>query len=166
MRLPKMTDQTKIIVCTAVALVGVDLAVRAMMTPKAVFVNTTGDVVTAREFRMVDERGNLRLHMYTDQNSEPGIVLYDREGRKRAQLDSFETIPSLILYNPNGERSTYYGMDYQGRSILHMYGDSGDGGAPLATMSVSESQGVPGFTFQGRGQTVNFQNGILVQSDN
>jgi len=131
MRLPKMTEQTKIIVCTAIALVGVDLAVRAMMTPKAVFINQSSDVVTAREFRMVDARGNLRLHMYSDGNNEPGIVLFDRAGRKRAQLDSFETIPSLILYNPNGERSTYYGMDYQGRTILNMYGDSGDNGSPV-----------------------------------
>lgn len=150
MRLPRMNDQTKIIVFTAVALVGVDLAVRAMMMPRAVQVQT-GDVVTAREFRLVDDNGNLRAHLYTDGNSEPGLIMYDREGRRRAQLDSFETIPSLILYNEQGERSTYYGMDFQGRSILNMYGESGDNSSPLASMSVSEEQGVPGFTFNSTG---------------
>ena len=59
MRLPRMNDQTKIIVCTAVALVGVDLAVRALMMPRTVHVQTS-DVVTAREFKLVDENGNLR----------------------------------------------------------------------------------------------------------
>jgi hypothetical protein len=163
MRLPRMNDQTKIIVCTAVALVGVDLAVRALMTPRAVHVQT-GDVVTAREFRLVDESGNLRAHMYTDGNSEPGLIMYDREGRRRAQLDSFETVPSLILYNPNGERSTYYGMDFQGRSILNMYGDHGDNQSPVVTMSASDEQASPGFTFRGDRQTMSFHQGRIIFS--
>ncbi len=152
MRLPRMTEQTRIIVCTAVALVGVDLAVRALMMPRVVNVQT-GDVITAREIRLVDNNGNLRAHLYTNGNSEPGLVMYDRENRPRAQLDSFETIPSLILYNENGGRSTYYGMDFQGRSILNMYGDE-DNGNPLASMSVSQEQGTPGFSFYNSNQTL------------
>lgn len=160
MRLPKMTEQTKIIVCTAVALVGVDLAVRALMMPKAVSVRS-GDVVTAREFRLVDESGNVRIHMYTDGNREPGIVLFDRAGRKRAQLDTFETIPSLILYNEQEGRSTYYGMDYQGRSVLHMYNENGDQSNPVASMSASYENGVPGFTWNGGGRTIRFEQGQM-----
>lgn len=160
MRLPKMTEQTKIIVCTAVALVGVDLAVRALMMPKTVHVRT-GDVVTAREFRLVDESGAVRLHMYTDGNSEPGIVLYDRAGRKRAQLDTFETIPSLILFNEREQRSTYYGMDFQGRSLLHMYGENNDSQNPVASISVSDDHGVPGFTWNGAGRSIRFENNNL-----
>jgi hypothetical protein len=160
MRLPKMTEQTKIIVCTAVALVGVDLAVRALMMPKTATVRS-GDVVTAREFRLVDADGNVRLHMYTDGAREPGIVLYDRAGRKRAQLDTFETIPSLILFNENEGRSTYYGMDYQGRSVLHMYDENADQSNPVATMSASYENGVPGFTWNGGGRTIRFDRGTV-----
>ena len=129
----KMNSQTKIIVFTAVALTMVDLTARYFMTPRVVVANTS-DVITAREIRLVDDNGNLRAHLYTDENTEPGFLLYDRNGVNRAQLDTFQNIPSLILSRPDGQRSTYYGMDTEGRSIFDMYGDNGE---DLASIDVT-----------------------------
>ena len=99
----------------------------------------SGDVVTAREFRLVDRDGNLKAHIYTDENGEPGMVLYDRNGTNRAQFDTFQSVPSVILNSPDGGRSTYFGMDENGRSILNMYGNHGE---ELASMDVTGSQPV------------------------
>jgi hypothetical protein len=142
-----MNDQTKIIVGTAVVLVGIDLAVRAFLPPKVVYVGQTRDVVTAREFRLTDDNGRLRAHLFTDQQGEPGLVLYDRMERPRAQLDTWDTIPSLILYSPDGQRSSYFGMDDLGKSMIHMY-DPHRPNFPTAAMSVSEELGIPGFLYQ------------------
>jgi hypothetical protein len=143
----KMNSQTRIIVFTAVALTAVDLAVRGFLAqrtaaPVAVtcpVMQASGDVVTAREFRLVDQDGNPKAHIYTDENGEPGMVLYDRSGTNRAQLDTFQSVPSLILNSPDGGRSTYFGMDENGRSILNMYGNHGE---ELASMDVTGSQPV------------------------
>src|SRR5690242_161431 len=119
----KMNSQTRIIVFTAVALTAVDLAVRGFLAQHVAPVAFTcpamqsSDVVTAREFRLVDKDGNLRAHVYTDENGEPGMVLYDRNGTNRAQFDTFQSVPSVILNSPEGGRSTYFGMDENGRSI-------------------------------------------------
>jgi hypothetical protein len=142
----KMNSQTRIIVFTAVALTAVDLAVRGFLAQRAAPVaftyaalQTSSDVVTAREFRLVDKDGNLRAHVYTDENGEPGMVLYDRNGTNRAQFDTFQSVPSVILNSPDGGRSTYFGMDENGRSILNMYGSHGE---ELASMDVTGSQPV------------------------
>ncbi|GAB4467753.1 MAG: hypothetical protein OHK0029_39780 [Armatimonadaceae bacterium] len=165
MHIPKMNDQTKIIVCTAVALVGIDLMVRALMPPKVVYIGANPDSVTTHELRLTDKQGNLRAHLYTDSQGEPGLVLYDRAGRTRAQLDTWEAVPSLILFNPNGQRSTYFGMGFDGKAILNMYGERGDWEAPVASMSVSQENGIPGFTFRSNHQehngSITYQNGSL-----
>jgi len=153
----KMNSQTRIIVFTAVALTAVDLAVRGFLAQRAAPVaftysalQTSSDVVTAREFRLVDKDGNLRAHVYTDENGEPGMVLYDRNGTNRAQFDTFQSVPSMILNSPDGGRSTYFGMDENGRSILNMYGNHGE---ELASMDVTGSQPVF-YTNMGGGITV------------
>ena len=153
----KMNSQTRIIVFTAVALTAVDLAVRGFLaqrtaTPVAFSYPAmqASDVVTAREFRLVDKDGNLRAHVYTDENGEPGMVLYDRNGTNRAQFDTFQSVPSVILNGPDGGRSTYFGMDENGRSILNMYGNHGE---ELASMDVTGSQPVF-YTNMGGGITV------------
>lgn len=130
----KLNFQTKVIVATAIALTAVDLAARAFLTQRTVYVRS-GDVVTAREFRLVDESGSLRAHLYTDENSEPGLVLYDREGTRRAQFDTFEQIPSVMLFQPDGVQSSYYGMDTQGRGIFSLYDSTGN--IPEMSMSLS-----------------------------
>lgn len=135
----RMNEQTRIIVLTAVALTAVDLTVRGIFFRRSMPVTSVaqqaGDVVTAREFRLVDNDGNLKAHVYTDENGEPGIVLYDRNGTRRAQLDTFQQVPSLLLFNPEGAWSSYFGMDEKGLGILDMYDQSGS--RPAASMSVS-----------------------------
>jgi hypothetical protein len=130
----KMNSQTKIIVFTAISLTAVDLSVRYWMMQRTPPAAVQGDIITAREIRLVDNDGNLRAHMTTDENGEAGLVLYDRNGVNRAQLDTWQDIPSLILYRPDGQRSTYYGMDTDGKSMLDMYGDSQE---TLASLNVT-----------------------------
>jgi hypothetical protein len=125
----RMNSQTRIIVFTAIALTAVDLAVRGLIAQRTHVYHVTrggGDVVTAREFRLVDDNGNLRAHMYTDERGEPGLVLYDRTGTRRAQFDTFDSVPSVILCAPDGAWSSYYGMDQNGLGIFDMFGPSGE----------------------------------------
>jgi hypothetical protein len=136
----RMNSQTRIIVFTAIALTAVDLAARSLIAQRTqVFhVNRNGgEVVTAKEFRLVDNDGNLRAHLFTDENNEPGLVLYDRNGTKRAQLDTFDAVPSLILLSPEGLWSSYFGMDRQGLGVLDMFGPNGSNDLPLTSMSAS-----------------------------
>lgn len=120
----KMNSQTKIIVFTAVALTAVDLSVRSWMMQRVAPVNTQAGVITAREIRLVDNNGNLRADMTTDENSEAGLIMYDRNGVNRLQLDTWDNIPSLILNRADGLRSTYYGMDTDGRLQFVDYSNS------------------------------------------
>ncbi|MDX1934377.1 MAG: hypothetical protein SFU56_17375 [Capsulimonadales bacterium] len=118
----KMNSQTKIIVFTAVALTAIDLSVRFLMIYGHRCPSGSDGVLTAREIRLVDDQGNLRAHLRTDENREPGLVLYDRNNVNRLQLDTWQNVPSLILHRPDGQRSTYYGMDTEGMAIFDMYG--------------------------------------------
>lgn len=132
----KMNSQTKIIVFTAVALTAVDLSARywmmRTMTPTA-----PAGVVTAREIRLVDNNGNLRAQMTTDENSEAGLVMFDRNNVKRLQLDTWDNIPSLILHRDNGQRATYYGMEPDGQAHLDMLGDHNNVLATMGTVGGS-----------------------------
>ncbi len=120
----KMTGQTRVIVCTAMALIAVDIAVRVHQRP--VMLNApTSDIVVAKEFRLVDNDGNTRVKMSIDGNNEPGIVLLDRNGLVRAQLDTWQNTPSLILNGPNGDQRVYFGMDGKDSGMLNI--DNGDG---------------------------------------
>ena len=130
----KMNSQTKIIVFTAIALTAVDLSVRYAMMQRMALSNVQGGVITAREIRLLDNDGNLRANLRTDENGEGGLVLYDRNGVNRAQLDTWQNIPSLILSRPDGQRSTYYGMDTEGKAMFDMYGDNQE---TLASMNVT-----------------------------
>ncbi|MBC8101194.1 MAG: hypothetical protein H7Z41_01220 [Cytophagales bacterium] len=120
----KMTGQTRVIVFTAMALAAVDIAVRVNQRP--VMLNApSGDTVVAKEFRLVDNDGNTRIRMSIDENNEPGIVLLDRSGNTRAQLDTWQNTPSLILNGPNGDQRVYFGMDGTDTGVLNI--DSGNG---------------------------------------
>ena len=119
----KSRTQFLIIGLTAVALLTIDVALRTMQLRGGM----SGTVVTAREFRLVDHDGNRRAVMSTDENGEPAILLYDQTGSLRAQLDTMQSTPSLILFGPNREqRRVYFGMDDEGDGILEMYGLSGE----------------------------------------
>ena len=132
-----LNSQTRIILATAAALAVVDIAVRVI--PFNHNSAATGNVVTASEFRLVDQWGNERATLAMDGNGEPGFKLFDRNGTMRAQLDTFENTPSLILCDKEGARRTYFGMDNDtGSGILDMYDQSG---ASLANMSLDGNTG-------------------------
>lgn len=157
----RMNSQTRIIVFTAIALTAVDLGVRGLIAQRTRVVHVTrntSDVVTAREFRLVDDNGNLRAHMFTDEQGEPGLVLYDRSGTRRAQFDTFDSVPSVILCAPDGAWSSYYGMDQNGLSIFDMFGSNGE---TLASMDVTGRK----TTFSQREGITTFQteNGNIVR---
>ena len=138
----KLNSQTKVIVLTALALATVDVAVRGgwlSRQPQNLACTECAGVVTAREFRLLDNNGNLRAHLYTDNSGEPGLVLYDRTGARRAQFDTFDSVPSVILNAPDERHSAYFGMDESGKSLLSMYGESGE---QLASMDATGTQPV------------------------
>lgn len=137
----RLNFQTKVIVATAIALTAFDLTVRGFMAQRAPVAAQTGDVITAREIRLVDQSGNLRAQFYTDENTESGLVMYDRDGVRRAQLDTFQQVPSLMLFQPDGARSSYFGIKNEGGGVLQMY--DGSGTNPLTMMEApSNNQGL------------------------
>jgi len=161
----KLNSQTRVIVATAAALAVVDIAVRLIPIGNrntTVLGRSTDGVVTAQGFRLVDQWGNERATIGLDANGEPGVKLYDRFGTERAQLDTFENVPSLILMDKNGARRAYYGMDAN---------------TGASEMSTYDSNEMPASTFTMDGNTVHFSNnvsqgittdynGITVSNDN
>jgi hypothetical protein len=142
----KLNSQTRVIVATAAALAVVDIAVRLIPIGNrntAVLGRTTDGVVTAQGFRLVDQWGNERATIGLDGNGEPGIKLFDRFGTERAQLDTFENVPSLILMDKNGARRAYYGMD------------ENTGASQMSTYDTNE---MPTSTFTMDGNTIHFTN--------
>lgn len=101
-----MNAQTRIIVATAAALAAIDIAVRLLLPTGA-----SGGVVSAREIRLVDALGRSRAVLKVDASGEPGLLMYDRNGSQRLQLDTFQHVPSLILNDENEDRRVYFGMD-------------------------------------------------------
>ena len=100
-----MNTQTRIIVATAIVLVAIDLAVRALLPGRS------SSVVSAREIQLVDRLGRPRAVLTTDAKGEPGLMMYDAQGRRRLQLDTFQSVPSLILNDENEDRRVYFGMN-------------------------------------------------------
>ena len=101
-----MNAQTRIIVATAAALAAIDIAVRVLLPAGG-----NGGVVSAREFRLVDGMGRAKAVLKVDSSGEPGLLMYDRNGTERLQLDTFQHVPSLILNDENENRRVYFGMD-------------------------------------------------------
>ena len=135
--------QTRVIVACAIILGALDISVRFATAPKPM----SASVVTAQEFRLTDKAGNIRAVMKTDNAGEPGLVMYDRSGTPRLQLDSFQTTPSLILRDQNGEERAYYGMgtaDGAGELTFMkpnhepVAGIAADGGATSFSVSTSD----------------------------
>ena len=101
-----MNAQTRIIVATAAVLAAIDIAVRLLL-PTGV----NGTVVSAREFRLVDGMGRAKAVLKVDPSGEPGLLMFDRNGTERLQLDTFQHVPSLILNDESENRRVYFGMD-------------------------------------------------------
>ena len=102
----RLSKETRIIIACAVSLAAIDIYVRFATAPKPV----TSSVITAQEFRLTDKGGNVRAVMNTDADGEPGLIMFDKHGTPRLQLDSYETTPSLILRDEHGDKRAYYGM--------------------------------------------------------
>ncbi len=128
----EISRETRIIIACAVSLAAIDIYVRFATAPKPV----TSSVITAQEFRLADKNGNIRAVMNTDSNGEPGLVMYDKTGTPRLQLDSYETTPSLSLMDENGTRRAYYGMsDATGDGELTFTGENGE--SVVASLKIS-----------------------------
>ncbi len=102
----RWSKETRIIISCALLLAALDIYVRFATAPKAV----SSSVLTTQELRLTDRQGNVRAVMTTDRSGEPGLIMFDKNGTPRLQLDSFQTTPSLILMDQSGERRAYYGM--------------------------------------------------------
>jgi len=111
----RMTSQTQIIVATAFALAITDIAVRVLLPTRTVVVhqvnNNSGDVLTVRQLRVVDDNGNVKAELKVNSEGNPGLMLWDNTGVERLQLDTFRQVPSLILLDEGGNRRVYFGMD-------------------------------------------------------
>lgn len=110
----RMNSQTKIIVATACALAVVDIAVRLFAPTRTVVVRegrASADTLTVRTLHIVDDSGMAKVTLSVDENGEPGMVMRDRNGVNRVQLDTWQNTPSLILNTRGGDRSVYFGMD-------------------------------------------------------
>jgi len=127
----QLSKETRIIIACAVSLAAIDIYVRFATAPKPV----TSSVITAQEFRLADKNGNIRAVMNTDANGEPGLIMFDKSGTPRLQLDSYQTTPSLILMDENGAQRAYYGMSSPtGDGELTF---SGENGADVARLKIS-----------------------------
>jgi hypothetical protein len=115
-----MNTQTRMIVCTAFALAAVDIAVRGLALRQGAPATNINGVVAAREFRLVDSNGTVKATIAVDDNGNPGMVMTDKNGTRRLQLDTYQDVPSLMLFGPAGERRSYYGMNLDGSSLVQM----------------------------------------------
>lgn len=110
----RMNPQTKIIVATAAALAAIDIAVRLLApSPRTVVIRTGGggEEIVARTIRLIDDSGRDRAVLKVDEQGEPGLLMFDRNGVERLQLDTFQNTPSLILMDRDERRRVYFGMD-------------------------------------------------------
>lgn len=114
-----MNAQTRIIVATAAVLAAIDIAVRLLLPTGG-----NGGVVSAREFRLVDGMGRAKAVLKVDPSGEPGLLMYDRNGAERLQLDTFQHVPSLILNDESENRRVYFGMDERTGDGIYQSADS------------------------------------------
>ena len=127
----RLSKETRIIIACAVSLAAIDIYVRFATAPQF----ATASVVSAQEFRLTDKSGNVRAVMNTDANGEPGLIMFDKNGTPRLQLDSYETTPSLILMDEHGDHRAYYGMSSPtGDGELSFYGENKE---PLASLKIT-----------------------------
>ena len=125
------SKETRVIIACAFVLGALDIYVRFTTAPKAV----SSSVVSTQELRLTDKQGNTLAVMTTDANGEPGLLMFDKNGTPRLQLDSFQTTPSLILMDQNGAQRAYYGMGSETGDGQMTF--STPGGATVASLKIS-----------------------------
>lgn len=63
---------------------------------------TSGSTRTAGEFLVTDARGRTRATLGFDDTGQPGLCLYDADGRPRLLLSLEQAQPSIMLYAADG----------------------------------------------------------------
>jgi hypothetical protein len=112
-----MNPQTRIIVVTATALVAIDIALRLLIPTRVIQVNnatisnngSNGGVLTVRALQLADDNGNIKATLDLDENNEPALKMYDANDSLRLQLDTLQTVPSLMFFDQNDSRTMYLG---------------------------------------------------------
>ena len=96
---------------------------------------TESKVIEATEFRLVDRSGKLRAALGMA-NGEPGLVLYDKDGKARASLELGKNgEPALTLYDKDGKARADLHLDERG-AFLNLVEENGKS---LATLGVGKS---------------------------
>jgi hypothetical protein len=111
-----MNPQTRIIVVTAAILVAIDIALRLAIPARVVHINqnvcpvdTQGGVLTVRALQIADDNGNVRATLDLDEGNEPALKMYDNNDTLRLQLDTMQTVPSLMFFDQQDQRTMYLG---------------------------------------------------------
>jgi hypothetical protein len=63
----------------------------------------------ANHFILVDEKGRERASLVADQAGSVFLVMFDANGKTRANLSVSNDGPSLVLYDPTGRQRTIVG---------------------------------------------------------
>jgi hypothetical protein len=111
-----MNPQTRIIVVTSAILVAIDIALRLAIPARVVHINqnvgpvdTQGGVLTVRALQIADDEGNVRATLDLDEGNEPALKMYDNNDALRLQLDTMQTVPSLMFFDQQDRRTMYLG---------------------------------------------------------
>ncbi len=111
-----------LVMITAAALIAQDLPERGKGRPGEVLPN--GQIrlesqpvrkpvaeaeVRANHFILVDEKGRERASLVADQAGSVFLVMFDANGKTRANLSVSNDGPSLVLYDPTGRQRTVVG---------------------------------------------------------
>ncbi|MBU4271382.1 MAG: hypothetical protein KKA28_05920 [Planctomycetes bacterium] len=92
------------------------------MTPAG---NAPQESVTARQFVLVDEKGESRAELAVI-GDMPGLALADENGKTRAQLTVTDKGPALELYNEKGKLIVAIGAPEDGGGgIVEVFNSSG-----------------------------------------
>jgi hypothetical protein len=111
-----MNPQTRIIVVTSAILVAIDIALRLAIPARVVVynvnndaVNANGGVLTVRALQIADDDGNVRATLDLDEGNEPALKMYDKNDTLRLQLDTMQTVPSLMFFDQQDRNTMYLG---------------------------------------------------------
>ena len=76
--------------------------------------------MTARMFRLVDQKGNLRALLGSNKEGVPGLVMLDPKGRHRAYFNLTEKGPGLDLLGPDGSIRLALAVDDKGEPSIYL----------------------------------------------
>jgi hypothetical protein len=133
---------------------------------------TSGKVIRAEQFELVDKAGRVRAALYVNENAEAALAFNDQEGKVRAQLGLGPTgHPSLTLLGEDTQPFIFLGftesggvrvalesregkkratleLSPSGWPALFLYDTSGE---PRAVLQLDETNGEPVLALLGKG---------------